>query len=277
MKKPYVISAELDIANAELEQIIQPNKVERFRETLDADLRQVGKNTLWVASEQIQSGLSRLTQATALPIVSLDDRYLSADNRLGISRGVDTQLDDTGYVPRVGYPSIETQLAQLSGLGREVVVTDDVVFSGEMLAWLADRLALRSVKIGGVVCGIAIREGIEKLNAMGIGVEAMQTFEEVEDELCERDFAVVLGSGRRIADLDTNALYFDPEYGRPTTWASIPAGSARDFAARRYRQAAQLLQPDIPLKKVGKFYGLNGDDAAASLENAAVRNQGVNV
>ncbi len=270
MEKPYVLSAELDLADSDT--IILPRQLETFREELDSDLRQLGKATCWVDSRTIQNGLATLIDRTNIPVVSLDDQYVTtAQARLGISRGVDTTLTDVGYVPRAGYGSVAEQLDSIPSLGSEVVIADDVLFSGEMMAWVARELDARGVRIGAVVCGIAIREGIEKLAALGIDTAAVQTFDEVDDEICERDFAVTPGSGRRIAELNTNALYFEPTYGKPAEWASIPSNEAAEFAVRNYKRAARLLRPDITLDQVGRFYGLGQGNARNVLTQAASR------
>jgi len=262
MGNPYVISAELDLATADLGQIVKKDSVEGFRESLDADLRAMGKETLWVASSTIQNGLELAIAKTNLPVVSLDDKYVSsAAQYLGISRGVDPLLNDDGYVARRGYPCIEEQLKGVLSLGKEVMLVDDVLFSGEMVAWLADSLRPYGVKIGAVVVGIAIQEGIDKLKLEGMEVSASEVFSEVEDEICERDFAVVPGSGRRINALASNALYFDKDNGKPEQWASITAGVADSFCVNSLRRSVDILQPAVPMQALGKFlgYGTNGN------------------
>lgn len=258
MKKPYVISAELDLADTD---IVNTTAIDGFRESLDTDLRRMGKDTFWVPASTLQNGLQRILAKTGLPVVSLDDRYIKgADQYLGISRGVNSELDDAGYTARTGYQAIDRQLSQLSAPGKEIVVADDVVFSGEMIAWLTGKLRERNIKIGGVVCGIAIREGVEKLALEGIDVEAVLTLGDVEDEICERDFAVVLGSGRRVVDLSANALYFDNINGRPEKWASLPPIDTDVFCVSSLERNISLLRPALPMQSVGNFvgYGRNG-------------------
>lgn len=262
MGNPYVISAELDLATADLEQIVKQGSIEGFRESLDADLRLMGKETLWVSSSTMQTSLERAIARASLPVLSLDDRYVSSANQyLGISRGVDPLLNDAGYVARRGYPSIEDQLKRVSSLGSEVMLVDDVLFSGEMVAWIADALRPYGVKIGAVVVGIAIQEGIDKLAAEEIEVSASEVFEEVEDEICERDFAIVPGSGRRIDALSANALYFDTENGKPDKWASLPSESTTAFCVGSLKRSIDLLQPGVCMKTLGKFlgYGTSGN------------------
>lgn len=254
MKRPYVISAELDLAKPD---IINRMKIDNFRQDLDADLRSMDKNVLWVPARTMRGGLQRTLSKTSLPTVSLDDRYvMNADQYIGISRGADMQLNDAGYVSRVGYQSVSEQLDRTSAVGNEVIIADDVVYSGEMITWLADELRSRNVKIGGVVCGIAMRKGIEKLEHDGIGIEAVLTFDDVEDEICERDFVVMPGSGRRVASLSANALYFDNVNGRPEKWASLPPDNVEKFCINNLERNIDLLQPMIPMQKSRQFYWL---------------------
>lgn len=260
MKKPYVISAELDLANPD---IVNPAAIDDFRESLDTDLSSIGKDTLWIPSSTIQNGLQRILDKTNLPVVSLDDRYVADATRyVGISRCVDEQLNDSGYAPRVGYRSIAEQLEQVSALGQEIVIADDVVFSGEMIGWLADELKAQGVRISGVACGIAIREGAEKLALDGIDVDSVLTLDDVEDEICERDFAVVPGSGRRVSTLSANALYFDDLNGKPEQWASLPHENIEAFCISSIERSIRLLQPETPMQAVGNFVGYGQTDTA---------------
>lgn len=262
MGNPYVISAELDLGSADFEQIINKDKIEGFRESLDTDLRSMGKETLWVPSNVMRTGLELAIAKTNLPVISLDDRYVtSADQYLGISRGVDALLNDAGYVPRQGCLPIKEQLDNVPRLGKEIMLVDDVLFSGEMVSWLAESLKPYGVKLGAVAVGIAIGEGIEKLEAEGIEVTATEVFDDVDDEICERDFAIVPGSGRRIDALAANALYFDSKNGKPASWASIAKGNIDSFCVSSLQRSASLLQPGLPMNNLGKFlgYGSNGE------------------
>lgn len=264
MGKPYVISAELDLATADLKQIVRRDKIETFRESLDADLRAMGKETLWVASSTIGNGLEQAIASTKLPVVSLDDKYVrAADQYLGISRGVNSLLRDDGYVARRGYPSIKKQLRKIPSLGSEVMLADDVLFSGEMVAWLADALETYGVRLRTVAVGVAIAEGIEKLEAEGIDVNASVVFNEVEDEICERDFAIVPGSGRRIDALDANALYFDTKNGNPEKWASISPEASNEFCISSLCRSLALLQSNVSMQAVGKFLGYSTEGDAS--------------
>jgi hypothetical protein len=137
----------------------------------------------------------------------------------------------------------------------------------ELDTWLTDSLRPYGVRIGAVVVGVAIREGIEKLEADGIRVEASEVFEEVEDEICERDFAIVPGSGRRIDSLAINALYFDSDYGKPTQWASLEERDSESFCANSINRSMNLLNPNVPMATLGNFLGYSATgNGVAQLE-----------
>jgi len=260
MEKPYVISAELDISVAQNESTIYTQKLERARESLDSDLRGLGKNTQWVDSQLLQKGIVEELKASKLPVISLDERYVTAsDGRLGISRGVTTSLEDCGYVPRREYPQINQQFDAIAARGGEVQLVDDVVFSGDMMMWVIDELKKRNIKVGRVVCGVAIGEGIDQLTQAGVDVAPVVTFDDVNDEICERDFFVVSGSGRRIQDANKNALYFDAKYGKPEQWASLPKETSDEFCLRSLERSLELVRPDVTFEQTGSFLGYQED------------------
>lgn len=262
MEKPYVVSAELDLWLPDRDDIISQDQLDPFRISLDDDLRSQGKQTEWVESTVLRDGICKKLDNTSLPTLSLDDRYATnVDGVLGISRGVDENLDDVGYVPRVGYRSIEEQFESIRCLGDEVVLVDDVLFSGEMAVWLTRQLDKLGIKVRGVICGIAIGESVQSMAAIGVDVDAVKYYEDVEDEICERDFAIVPGSGRRIASLGKSALYFDPIYGRPAQWASIEPASVAEFALNSYARNQQLLSGDVR-----GFFGVEDGSAQLAIE-----------
>jgi hypothetical protein len=287
MGNPYVISAELDLADPKLDRILISERIDDFRSSLDAELRGMGKEVVWVPSNTIKSFLDSAIAKTSLPVLSLDDRYVTnADQYIGISRGVKDQTryeygppiyEDVGYVSREGYQDIKTQLNCVTWLGDEIVLADDVIFSGEMIVWLTDELAQKGIKVQRVLCGISTQEGIDKLSERGIAVDAGVVFDELEDEICERDFTIVPGSGRRIDDptdpmltdwdgwdgkspftsLPGNVLYFDSKFGMPEQWASIPKQYEDDFCVNSLERTMKLLRPALPMRSLGNFVGFN--------------------
>ena len=255
----YVISAELDLPKTKT--VVNPRELDNFRADLTENLQNIGKDPLWIASETLRSGLKRAINRSTTPIVSLDDRYINPDEAsdfLGVSRAVDENLDDFGYLPRVNYPTTKIQLDQIARKYRKVRLLDDVVFSGENMCWLIDELTKRNVEVDGVIAGVIIGEGATKLNEIQMPFDAVAQIANVDDEICERDFALVNGSGRRMTT-GQNALYFDNIYGRPAKWASIPANETTEFCAASLQRNLQLLKPKTRMTQIGQFFGYNND------------------
>ncbi len=220
----------------------------------------MNKDVILVPSNQLADGIRVRQLQASLPVVSLDSTYTTdADLQIGISRAITPTMNDALYSARAGFDSISNQLDRIAELGSEVQIMDDVVFSGEMMLWLSEQLAARSVKIGRVVCGIAIGEGITTLSNAGIDIDPVLTFDEVDDELCERDLFLSPGSGRRVPAVGANALYFDTKYGRPEQWASIPPDNAESFYRNCLERSLTILRPSIPLSAMGQFIGYRGD------------------
>ena len=261
-KLPYVISAELEFVRPGL---ARPEAVEGFRETLDTDLRGMGKDTLWVDAALLRNGLRDLCQRTSLPVVSLDDRYIEqgdAEEFLGISRAIQPDFSDAGYDARLGYLPLSKQFDNIGRRfsGQSVVLADDVVFSGEMIGFVKDELERRGVGVTAVACGLIIGEGAEKLSALGVDVESVMSIDDVDDEICERDFTLSVGSGRKIAGAESNALYFDGRFGRPGSWASIPEAAIGDFCASSLLRNRRLLPADAPAAGFAGYpAGTNGE------------------
>jgi hypothetical protein len=255
-KSPYIISAELDLNTMRSQDYIKQTNLDRFREDLDTDLRNMDKETIWVSSGKMTASINRATKNTSLPIISLDDRYVkNADQYLGISRSIDPNLNDTGYTARLNYPTLSEQLCALSALGPEVTLVDDVLYSGEMISWLNNNLAKLGITIRSVAVGIAIQKGIDKLAAQGIDVWTDNAFNDIEDEICERDLAFVQGSGRRVTSSNNNALYFDSNNGNPEKWASIEPDASMPFCIASIERSLRLLRPNTPTRSIGKFLG----------------------
>ncbi len=252
---PYVISADLETVKGEY---VQTHAIEEFRATLTDDLEAMGKSVEWVNYSLLRDGISKILSETNLQVISLDERYVdSAHHYLGISRSVDATLEDAGYDARIGNISINEQLDRVGAalMGREAVLVDDVVFSGENACWIIDELGQRGVKISAIVCGVAIGDATEKLSAKGVELAHVELYDEVEDEICERDFAFVKGSGRKVKGREQSALYFDGQFGRPAEWASINPEAVERFCVSSIVRNQKLLDGAHHMGAISNFLG----------------------
>lgn len=241
----YVISAELESSG------LEPPRVEEFRKSLSADLQARGEKVEWAGWAEMKEGLRQLGEKASLPIISLDTVYFEPsekDGTLAVSRAVKSDdLSDAGYDARLGTAPLKEQLDMLGERyrGQEVALLDDVLFSGEMAAAMRRRLMRRGVRVPIVVAGVAIGEGAQRLADLGVETRSAISYDQVRDQLCERDFTYLPGSGRKVSGRQQNVPYFDPAVGRPEQWASLK--DATNFCATNIRRNLELLPAEMPL------------------------------
>ena len=117
----------------------------------------------------------------------------------------------------------------------EIVIADDVLFSGTVLRELIKKFKKNNINVIGIRCCISSIEGYNYFNqTLPLGVKCDYLLGSTTiDQICERDFYFgIVGSG--IA-LQTNngtikkAPYFYP-YGDPVARASIPENKAINFS-----------------------------------------------
>ncbi len=201
---------------------------------------------LMVSESEILGGLMRLLSAEKRPVISVDPVYWPSENMLHVTRGVDENFVSVpGLHPRYGHVSPSEQVAALvADLGAtpheqvEVVLVDDIVFSGSVMVALINLLAPEGVKVVRVVCGIAVAEvggknPFDLCRQHGAELEAVFSFgtpgtRQASDEICERDFFVFAPMcGRTYVGVEGNvgAPYVAP-FGRPRDWASFGESEA---------------------------------------------------
>ncbi|OGL95810.1 hypothetical protein A2348_00265 [Candidatus Uhrbacteria bacterium RIFOXYB12_FULL_58_10] len=214
---------------------------ERIRRELAEILTFGGHCVVRVTSEQMRSGISRLLEGERRPVVSVDPVYWPSELMLQITRCVhaDTLEGIDGFHSRYGFPHPDAQVSDLVGRLRtqfdeaiEVVLVDDVVFSGKVVVEVIRRLSEHGVRVARVVCGIAVctteSDPFAMCAALGTQLEAAFRFggdgaAEVVDEICERDFFVFCPMCGRSAVSDEVNLgfpYVEP-FGLAGKWASF--------------------------------------------------------
>lgn len=166
--------------------------------------------------------------------VALDRAYVGdgLSRHFEVTRAVDRHLRSIGTHPRPYAPSIAEQLDYIvANSSAELTLVDDVIFSGDAIIEAAELFQERGARVSAVLAAVAIGEGRRKIEQAGIEVRSVVDYEDVKDEICERDFlAGIPFSGRTVYREDGShysAPYFTP-FGLPEQWASIEdAGAAR--------------------------------------------------
>lgn len=179
--------------------------------------------------------------------VALDRAYVGDDfaRHFEVTRAVDPNLRSIGTTRRPHAPPIPQQLDYIvANSGSELTLVDDVIFSGDAIVDVAGMFERRGAHVSTVLAAVAIGEGRQKIEARGIEVVSVVDYEDVKDEICERDFLPgVPYAGRTVYTADERhyaAPYVLP-FGDPERWASIQScEAARKLSVYCIEQAIQL-------------------------------------
>ena len=197
-----------------------------------------------VSEEEICRGLADLVAKRDLPVISLDRVYFRSELNLEITRLVDRRGEDCGLGHRAGSPTIFRQIKnlqlQMRGL-QEVALVDDVIFTGALLERIINLLSRINVRVPLICAGIGIAEGINRINGTKREIRCVRTYEEVIDEVCERDFypGVPL-SGRLLVGGENIGVPYLLPFGNPESWASIPPEQTATFSKFCLHQTISL-------------------------------------
>jgi len=277
--KPYVVSAD---SRGLLKQWAKKNRLtlpdddyfQGMLRDLENALGQYFAKVDIVPEDFLRQGLNGLIKNSPVPVVSLDRAYINPrqNNLIGFldaTRTVDSNLNSTGLGSRALEISLERQIGQLasSQSGKAIALADDVIFEGKTMLQLAQKLRSKGIIVDTIYSGITIKEGKELLEQNGVRVDSLLEYDQVIDEICERDFVVGSPySGRSVVNgqgIIEGAPYLYP-FGKPVEWASIPQEDAINFSLfalyqslQLWTKTEQLSGQSIPTQQVAKpVFGL---------------------
>ena len=169
-----------------------------------------------------------------IPIVSLDKVYLEPEStyiefldctRLDGSKELVSRKDPNNF------ESVDKDIERISNTLKnksfnEIVLADDVVFSGNVLKSIIDKFNSNGISVLGIRSCISMRESYEYFNdVLPLGLKCGCVMEDdVIDQICERDFYFGIpqsGISINTSDGVVKAPYFRP-FGDPVARASIP-------------------------------------------------------
>ncbi len=177
-----------------------------------------------VGEETLQTGIAEIMTQQNLPTISIDRVYSEPNFRIDSSRLYDEDLERVGYGYRDGTPNENWGLDEIKAAGiREAVLIDDVVYFGKGAVKAINRLKDINVKVRVVCCGIGIKSGIDVVEKEKVKVICVRRYDDVIDEICERDFypGVPFSGMTLVHGQNTGIPYLLP-LGKPNDWASIP-------------------------------------------------------
>ncbi|MFH0712725.1 MAG: hypothetical protein V2A55_02640 [Candidatus Jorgensenbacteria bacterium] len=247
MDKPYVVSADIYSLMekwATQHSFVLPARefFSQLRGEFSDYMCRIFSNFEFVSEDEISRGLAKLVLGSGLPALSLDRVYFESELNIEIARLVDRDGKARGLGHRAGTPPLAQQIRRLQMSGvREVVVVDDVVFTGALLERIIELLSRIHIRVPLICAGIGIVEGINRINGTKREIRCVRTYDEVIDEVCERDFypGVPL-SGRLLVGGDNVGVPYLLPFGKPESWASIPSEQAMGFSRFCLHQTATL-------------------------------------
>ncbi len=160
MDKPYVVSADIHLLMEKW--AIQNNFAlppkeffNSLRKEFSAEMRKIFPDFEFVSEDEILQGIAGLVEESGLPAVSLDRVYFQSKLKFEITRLVNGKREDCGWSNRADTPPIPQQIEALRTSGvKEVVLVDDVIFSGNMLEMITDLLLAAGIRAPFVCAGI---------------------------------------------------------------------------------------------------------------------------
>lgn len=248
--KPYVVSADiylLLVKWAKQKGFTLPNEefFLKLRKEFSTYMSKIFSNFELISEEEILEHSSNVVSKNNVPIISLDTIYFSSDYLIELTRSVSPEGLDKGLRHRFGSESLFRQLNVLKKSGiKEVCLYDDVIFSGVLAERIIRLLSILGINISKFYAGIGIQEGIDKIeNSFSIEVNCAHTYDQVVDEVCERDFYLGISySGRSLIDGENFGLSYILPFGKPEAWASIPNEYQESFSFFCINQTIKLFE-----------------------------------
>ena len=188
-----------------------------------------------------------------IPIVTLDKVYIKPDDKNIIFFDC-TRINGTNKIISRTKESIDSQINNIINrfCGKKIILADDVVFSGNVLRFIIDRLNKGGVEVIGIIASICTDSSYNYFNkSLKYGIRTNYIMsDDVVDQVCERDFYFGIAGGGIMVDIDNKlykAPYFKP-FGNPNERASIPKSYEDSFSYECLRRSLNLWEEVERLK-----------------------------
>ena len=278
MYKPYVVSGDIQTlvrkwAGEKGLALPGTDFFEGVIEQFNSHMKDIFSQYEYIPEADIRSEFQHIASESGLPIVSLEAAYLITLYHVDLARMVDVNACDKGLGSRNGV-SLETQISNIAQIGlKEVVLADDVIFTGTQILRVTDLLAKKGIRVVQVCAAIGIGSGVRSLLKEGLDVTCVRMYDQVIDQVCERDFYPgIPHSGRILASDNRFASHY--VYEQMASWASLPSkGIAHQFT-RQCCERARCLFNEIEILSGMEvrnkdlphmFQGYNGDEQVTEI------------
>jgi hypothetical protein len=249
MYKPYVVSADIKLLMSDWAAkhgYTVPSDIffHQLRQRFSSYMCNIFPHFELVGEEEITSSLAKLIAQTNLPVVSLDRVYFKNGIHFEVARHVDEKGESRGLWRRAGYPTVMEQVRILCKKEiKEVVLVDDVIFEGIGLERIIKIFSRAGIQVPAIYAAVGISQGVTKLRNLGCQVNCVRTFDQVIDEICERDFypGVPLSGRHLLCGENVGVPYLLP-FGNPEKWASIPKDIQNKFSVFCIKETITLFE-----------------------------------
>jgi len=252
MEKSYIVSGDICLllkkwVNGNGFILPDPYFFKELRDKFSTYFQKMFPAFEFIHEDELVNGVREIVNKCGLFPITFDRAYYHSDFAIEICRSVDIYGENKGSRKRPGFPSLLSQFQKLRKLRergiKEVVLIDDVIFSGALTLGVIHILSRMDIKVSLVCAGIGVGEGVNKLGENGCRVFCVRNYSDVIDEVCERDFfpGVPLSGRRVIGDGNFGMPYILP-FGRPQQWASIPDKYASNFSLFCIHQTIRLFE-----------------------------------
>ena len=175
------------------------------------------------------------------PIVSMDDIYVTCDNKRVFSLDCTRMSGSKDMVPRANpldKDGVRKQILKLaetfiSQNEKEIMLLDDVIFSGSVIEYISKLFKENGIDVVGAIAAISSIDGYTMFNNLKEKVNCGYLMgKDVIDEICERDFYYGIaqsGMARLVDGKVYKAPYFMP-FGDPVARASVPTDRKEYFS-----------------------------------------------
>lgn len=188
-----------------------------------------------------------------IPIVTLDKVYIKPDEENIIFFDC-TRINGTNRIISRTKESIDSQINNIINrfCGKKIIIADDVVFSGNVVRFIVDKLNKGEVEVVGIITSICTDSSYEYFNnCLKYGIRTNYIMgNDVVDQVCERDFYFGIAGGGIMVEIDNKlykAPYFKP-FGNPNERASIPEKYEDSFSYECLRRSLNLWEEVEKLK-----------------------------
>lgn len=256
IKKGIVFSNDIDLImkgknalgfNYSENGLLIPNKkiIESVRDDFAKDAKKVYESDIIIVSEEAMSYYMNKfidLYKEYFPIVSMDEIYIDCDNKQIFSLDCTRLTGSKNLISRLNpldENSVKNQVKKLADIFKgnninQIVLADDVVFSGSVIKQISEMFEEENVFVVGVVTAISTEDAYELFNEkMMLGLKCGYLMKkDVIDEICERDFYYGIaqsGMSKLVNGKIYKAPYFFP-FGDPIARASVPENKANYFS-----------------------------------------------